>query len=98
MNTTNASTGFTPFMLKTRRSPRLLLPLVRAQEDSDNTAEQTADINTARELIDSMENYTAEARDALLHAKIRQVHEANKGCHPDPEFKVGEKVLLATAH
>jgi hypothetical protein len=89
MNMTNTSTGFTLFMLKTGRSPRLLPPLVTSLRQDSDTADQAADVDTAQELIESMENYTAEARDALLHAKIRQAHKVNKGHSPDLEFEVG---------
>lgn len=39
-----------------------------------------------------------DARDSLLTAKISQAHHANSSRAPDPQFKVGDRVMLATAH
>ena len=38
------------------------------------------------------------ARDNMTAVKIHQAHVANKDHHPDPEFKVGDKVMLATVN
>jgi len=40
----------------------------------------------------------ADASDSLLTTKLSQALHANTSCGPDPEFKVGEKVLLSTKH
>jgi hypothetical protein len=45
-----------------------------------------------------MEEETNAAKDNLLAAKIQQAHFANKDCLPDPAFRVGNKVMLTTAH
>jgi hypothetical protein len=94
MNTNNASTGLLPFMLKTGRSPRLLPPLISTAPVPDSAIDST----TAQQFMEEMEEQTNTVKDCLLAAKVRQAHEANKDRNADPAYKVGDKVLLATAH
>ena len=64
MNTVNVSTGFSPFQLKTGRSPKVippLLPLPRNPTDVETSA---------REIIDKIELDVKQAQDALTAAKI----------------------------
>ncbi|RXW12306.1 hypothetical protein EST38_g13546 [Candolleomyces aberdarensis] len=90
MNTVNASTGYTPFFLKTGRFPRLFPPLVKAAQ-----APELKDTVSALEgLVDSV----ADAQDALVKAKVDQAAEANKTRRDDPNFEVGERVWLCTRH
>ena len=99
MNTINSLTGLTPFMLKMGCSPWLLPPLLPSDSSADEEqAEVSSESAAAHEIINSIEDYTKDAHDALLHAKICQAHEANKSWSADPEFEVSEKVFLATAH
>ena len=93
MNTLNASTGFSPFILKTGRSPRLLPPC-----GSSNASNNDLDEKSATSLIESINEDVRSARDNMLAAKISQAIHANAGRASDPAFRVGEKVLLATAH
>jgi hypothetical protein len=51
MNTNNASTGLSPFVLKTGRSPRLLPPLISTTPVPDSTINST----TARQFMEEME-------------------------------------------
>ena len=89
MNTVNASTGFTPFQLRFGKSPRLLPPLIRHDNETD---EET----TAAEIITWLSTLEAMAQDNLLTAKIRQASQANKQRDPSFPFHVGERVLLST--
>ena len=60
--------------------------------------EESPEFTAAHDIIESMENYTKEAQDMLLHTKICQAHKANKSCSPNPEFEVSETVFLTTVH
>lgn len=64
MNMVNASTGFTPFQLKTGQSPRLIPPL--APIASDMTPAQIS----AQEVIDYINLNVSQAQDALVAVKI----------------------------
>ena len=94
MNTPNTSMGVLPFVLKTGRSPRLIPSLMTATP-ADSPPTETASVEA---FMAKMEEQMNTARDSLLAAKISQVHATNKDHPADPAFKVGEKVLLATAH
>jgi hypothetical protein len=52
----------------------------------------------ARKLVEKVNGEVEGAKDCLLAAKISQAHHANKGRSIDPEFAVGDKVMLKTAH
>lgn len=113
MNTINASTSFTPFMLKLAHSPLLIPPLVAPENitvpmnqtpsptDSSNN-EPPAPTSDGEETVQAVINQLADdlldVKDLLTTAKISQAHHANKDCSPDPTFDVGDHVLLATAH
>ena len=56
--------------------------------------EESPSFTAAHDINESIENYTKEAQDMLLHTKICQAHEANKSCSLNPEFEVSEKVFL----
>lgn len=75
MNTINASTGLTPFMLKMGWSPWCFPPLI---PNNSSAEDKTPKFTSAHQMIESIENYMADARDALLHAKLCQAHKANK--------------------
>ena len=94
MNSINASTSFSPFMLKTGRSPCLLPPLISTSQPSEGTT----DMVSVQKIISEMEEQTKAARDCLLAAKLRQAHKANKDQIVDPAYRVGDQVLLATVH
>ena len=97
MNTTNASTGTSPFILKTGCSPRLLPPIVTTTtvEECEGVTCEEAD---AQVFIEAMEEETNAAKDSLLAAKLQQAHFANKDRLPEPVYQVGDKVMLETAH
>ncbi|GLB33353.1 putative retrotransposable element tf2 155 kda protein type 1-like [Lyophyllum shimeji] len=90
MNTVNASTGFSPFQLKTGRSPRIIPPLV--PEPADATPAEV----DAREIIARLELDVKEAQDNLLTAKIRQAYHANEHRAPEKIYKPGDLVMLST--
>lgn len=95
MNTTNMSTGFSPFMLKTGRAPCVIPPCVTRQEDPE---EDTDELERAATLVKKLDMWTLEAKDSLLMVKISQAHHMNTHRGPETVFKVGEKVMLATGH
>lgn len=45
-----------------------------------------------------MERDCCDARDALIYAKVNQVHFMNKKRRADEEYKVGDFVMLSTLH
>ena len=91
-NTVNASTGFSPFQLKTGRSPRIIPPLIPLPVDA--TPEQV----TAHEIIERIELDVKQAQDALLAAKIRQAYNANDHRAPEIPYEPGDLVMLSTTH
>lgn len=99
MNTLNSSTGFSPFVLKTGHSPRLLPLFVKVPS---STPDEGIDDATARSLaadfINTIQSLTLAAKDNLLASKITQAHFANRDRNKEPDYRVGEQVLLATAH
>ncbi len=97
MNTINDSTGFSRFQLQLGRNPRLIPPLL--DTDVSSTTELFPDEGQlAAELIRRIDTDVLEAQDNLLQAKLAQASSANRARGPDPEYKVGDLVLLATHH
>jgi hypothetical protein len=90
MNTVNASTGFSPFHLKTGRSPRVIPPLI-----PPSTTATAAEVD-ARQLIARLELDVMEAQDSLLAAKVRQAYHANEHRAPEVVYKEGDLVMLST--
>ncbi|KIJ35860.1 hypothetical protein M422DRAFT_93664, partial [Sphaerobolus stellatus SS14] len=93
MNTANTSTGFTPFQLKTGRSPRLIPLLVSKDVQTLTSAE--ADAQT---IINNLHTDVQEAQDRLLAAKVRQAYHANQHRGPEDVFQIGDLVMLSTAN
>ncbi|TFK51253.1 hypothetical protein OE88DRAFT_1597060, partial [Heliocybe sulcata] len=88
MNTTNTSTGYSPFQLRFRRSPRMIPPLV--------APEATREALDAEHLLQNIRSIVADAQDNLLAAKVDQAFYANRSRGKEPEFKVGDMVMLST--
>src|SRR6266404_3293192 len=91
MNTTNTSTGFSPFQLRFGKSPRLLPPF--AGPPPTNSPEPHA-----QTIINMMQPMEMEASDNLLTAKISQASHANTTRAAHFPFKCSDRVLLSTAH
>jgi hypothetical protein len=91
MNSVNASTGYSPFFLKTGRSPRLLPPLI-------STEPCDGDATEALKVIKRLESDLLEAKDNLAQAKVAQAFYANRSRGPEPTYQVGDKVKLSTLH
>lgn len=110
MNTVNASTGFSPFHLKSAHSPRLIpslistssIPTITVSPPNDPPSISadilSPDAISARRTLEQLETDLLDAKDSLVCAKISQAHQANKSRSPDPVFAVGDRVMLATAH
>ena len=92
MNTVNKSMGFTPFQLRTGRSPHLIPPLTPLPRNAS-----TEDIS-ARDIIQKLHGDVAEAQDNLLQTKISQSVEANPHRSLNFPFSVGSRVRLTTLH
>jgi hypothetical protein len=97
MNTINVSTGVSPFVLKTGRSPHLVPPLITPTDRTGDNGAAPDEVD-ARAFIETMEEETNAARDGLLAAKLHQAHFVNKDRLADPTYQAGDKVMLATAH
>ena len=93
MNTTNKSTGYSPFQLRMGCSAQVIPPLV-PKDPRDCTPEE----ERGREIVKRMETLTAEAQDNLLRAKISQAVQANKSRMLTFPFTVGARVVLSTLH
>ena len=91
MNTTNCSTGFTPFQLCFGRSPCVLPPFFPG-------VQKTPANNLACGLLEQMQAMVYEAQDNLLLAKVSQAFHMNKSQTLDFPFKVGKCVVLSTLH
>ncbi|KIJ50275.1 hypothetical protein M422DRAFT_88413, partial [Sphaerobolus stellatus SS14] len=94
MNTVNASTGFSPFQLKTGRSPRLIPPLV----PHTDTATPTPAEMDAQLIINKLHTDVSEAQNRLLAAKICQAYHTNQHRGPEERYAVGDLVMLSTEH
>jgi hypothetical protein len=92
MNTVNASTGFSPFALKTGRSPRLLPPFIEQENNEEG------DVQPVLDTLRRLENDLLEAKDNLARAKISQAFYANAYRGPEPHFREGDRVKLSTLH
>lgn len=91
MNMVNVLMGFSLFVLKTGRSPRLLPPLSNESGDEEDATQ------AAKTLLEKIESNVQGTQDVLLEAKISQAHHANNDRTVDPEYKVGDWVMGAMA-
>ena len=96
MSAVNASTGVSRFQLHLGRQPRILPPILDSDVSTHTDASDDAAI--AAELLRRIDTDVLEAQDNLLAAKLAQMTAANRGRCNDPDFKVGELVLLSTFH
>ena len=96
MNTVNASTGHTPFYLRSGHSPRLIPPLIAS--DAPERPEPSEAAQSARSSIRDMLAAVQTAKDALFEHKTRQAHFSNAHRGPEDVFKVGDQVMLSTSN
>jgi hypothetical protein len=94
MNTVNSSTEFSSFQLHLGRSPRVIPPLIPNALPLDLM--DAAEI--AMDVIGKITNDVAEARDNLLLTKITQTHHSDASRGPEPNYNVGDLVMLSTKH
>ena len=86
-NTVNASTGKTPFYVMYGFHPR------HVPKPPDQSS-----VPAALETATDFKNMTTEVRDALFKTKVQQADTYNKKRLPDPEYKIGDQVLLSTVN
>jgi hypothetical protein len=96
MNTTNASTGFSPFQLRTGQSSRIIPPLM----DHHNMPMdiRMPEGEPAQEVIKQIQLDIAESKDCLLAAKVSQADAANRHQGKEDVFVVGDQFMLSTLH
>jgi len=92
MNSVNASTNFSGFQLHLRRSPRIIPPIIPL-----TLPDELIDAGKlALTVINNIETDVAQACDNLLHAKIQQAHHASASRSADPNYSIGDAVMLST--
>jgi len=110
MNSVNASTGYASFMLKSGHQPHLIPPIICAPTQilvaNNKLTEMTGSTHPpppilnlsppALSFMEELQNCLDDASDSLLAAKLSQALQVNTSQNPDPNFKVGDKVLLST--
>lgn len=80
-------------------TPKPSIVITPPPEDSPNDPHPPPVLDAdAVAWLAELESNVLDVRDSLLTAKIAQAHHANSGRAPDPDFKVGDRVMLATAH
>jgi hypothetical protein len=94
INTMNSLTGFSLFMLKTRKSLCLLPPLLEEVSDDEDPSDGAV---AAKRVLGVIENNICSACDCMPAAKVSQVHHTNRDHTADLCFKVGDLVMLTTA-
>lgn len=92
MNTVNASTGFSPFQLKSAFFPCIILPFL-PPPPLDMPSK-----DLALQVLREIKSDCMEAMDNLMMAKISQAHQANKARSPEIPYKIGDKVMLSTTN
>ncbi|GAA5921705.1 hypothetical protein JCM1841_007097 [Sporobolomyces salmonicolor] len=83
----NDSTGFTPFELVLGYTPSL----------SPSAASPPSSLPAVEAILEERKVKIREARDALAAAKVRQAEQSNKRRGEDPEFDVGDMVMVDSA-
>ncbi|KIM85163.1 hypothetical protein PILCRDRAFT_55979, partial [Piloderma croceum F 1598] len=96
MNTVNASSGFSGFQLRLRRSPHIIPLIVTSVLDDE--LKDTLEALRAEAVISKLKTDVNEAKDNLLQAKVFQTHFANRSRRADLVFAVRDKVMLSTLH
>ena len=91
MNTVNASMKFSGFQLHLGCAPHVIPPIVAM----DLLAEL---LDASKTAIERINNDVAEAQDNLLLTKISQSHYVDASWAPDPNYKIGNFIMLSTKH
>ncbi|GJE97594.1 transposase-like protein [Phanerochaete sordida] len=97
MNTVNASTGFSPFHLHLGRAPRIIPAIETSDIRTVEDAYGDAGTDAAR-IISQINTDFLEAQDNMQLVKISQATQANKHRGDKIVYKIGDKVMLSTAH
>jgi len=92
INTVNASTGYSPFQLKTGRSSQVIPPLT-----PPNLNAMLAEISACK-IIAKIKLNVQDAQDALTAVKVRQAYHANMHHRKEIVYNVNELVMLSTAN
>ncbi|KIM78464.1 hypothetical protein PILCRDRAFT_75509, partial [Piloderma croceum F 1598] len=88
----NASTNFSGFQLHLGRSPRIIPPIIPL-----TLLDKLVDTGKlALVVLNNIETDVAHAHDNLLHAKIQQAHHASTSHSADPNYSIGDAVMLST--
>jgi hypothetical protein len=90
-NSCQASTGYSPFHLNYGEEPKTPVVLLHPTKRNDSWNPASAD------WINNLQADMTKAKRQLAQARDRQAANANKRRRHD-EFKIGQKVLLSTAH
>jgi hypothetical protein len=93
MNSVNASTGFSGFQIRMGQSPRIIPPLVLG-----TGTKETSETCAACSIISQIEADVAEAKDALIGAKVMQAFFTNKNHGCEDTYCINDRVMLATLH
>ena len=86
----NNSTGYTPFQLRFGQTPQILPPIINP------LTKASSEYISVKEIIETLANDVADAKDNLMLAKITQLYQGNKNCRDDIVYKPGDQVMLST--
>jgi len=112
MNSVNASMGYALFMLKSSHHPRLIPSIVHLPEQNPVAHDEPMEdanatpltlpsslldlIPLAFSFMEDLHNCLADTLNSLLATKLSQTLQVNASQNPEPNFEVGNKVLLST--
>jgi hypothetical protein len=92
MNSLNASTGFSPFQLKSGHSPWIIPAL------APTIGGETVEELDAWSLTKKLELDVRTAQDSLTAAKVRQAYHANMHHTAEDVYQIRDRVMLSTTN